>query len=162
MRQIEGKGKRLAAGVVVAGIACAVYAWSVIGAFAHPTGSSSAFSAAYQYSIGSTTGGGSLGKNAVTFSFNASAGSNGINGSCNVQTSTDRVRCLTVTALVVTGTHATFAGTATRNGVTTTFTIDVDDLGEPGAGRDTFAIATGAGFSRAGVLTAGNVQVRSP
>jgi hypothetical protein len=41
-------------------------------------------------------------------------------------------------------------------------TIDVDDLGEPGTGRDIFAMTTGAGFSRSGVLTGGNVQVRSP
>ena len=162
MQQIEGKGQRLATGVVVAGIACAVYAWSVIGAFAHPSSSSSAFSAAYQYSTGGTTGSGSILSNAISFDFVARAGSTGVSGTCNVQERTSRVRCLTVTSLAVVGTHATFSGTATHNGVTTTFTVEVDDLGEPAAGRDRFAITTGDGYSRSGALTAGNVQVRSP
>jgi hypothetical protein len=36
----------------------------------------------------------------------------------------------------------------------------VDDFGEPGIGRDTFKIQTDAGYTAAGVLTAGNIQTR--
>jgi hypothetical protein len=35
----------------------------------------------------------------------------------------------------------------------------VDDLGEPGNGKDDFTITTGTGYTAGGVLTAGNIQV---
>ena len=158
---MEGKGKRLAAGVVVAGIACAVYAWSVIGAFAHGSARSSAFAAAYQYSSDHVTGGGQILGGSVNFGFDVKTSPSGILGSCNVQERrATSVSCLSITALAVTGTHGTFTGTATVNGVKTTFRIDVDDLGEPS--RDRFAITTGTGFSRSGQLTAGNIQLHAP
>ncbi len=56
------------------------------------------------------------------------------------------------------GTHATFFGNATVNGVAT-YRIDVDDLAEPGAGRDTFKIQTANGYTVGGVLLRGNIQV---
>ena len=65
-------------------------------------------------------------------------------------------------SLVVVGTHATFSGTATHNGVTTTFTINVDDLASPGKGRYCFAISTGDGYSRSDVLSSGYIQVPQP
>jgi hypothetical protein len=153
---------RAAAGFAVAGIACAVYAWSVIGAFAHPSASSGAFSAAYQYSSGRVTGSGSIANN-VSFSIDAKADANGVSGSCTVnERNLHRVNCITVTSLAVVGTHGTLGGTATHNGVRTAFTIDVDDLGEPAVGRDRFAITLGDGYSRSGRLTSGNLQVRAP
>jgi hypothetical protein len=63
--------------------------------------------------------------------------------------------------LVRAGTHATFFGNATVNGVPTTYRIDVDDLGEPGAGRDTFRVQTAGGYSAGGVLTHGNIQIHN-
>jgi hypothetical protein len=156
------KRMRAASGIAVAGLACAVYAWSVIGAFAQPTAAGSAFATAYQYqySTGHVTGGGSILSKSVQFDFEAKAHTSGIKGNCNVKEGkTNRVDCLTVTSLVVVGTHATFSGTARHNGVETTFTIDIDDLGEPGKGRDRFAITTGTGYSRSGELTSGNIQI---
>ena len=154
---------RVASGIAVAGIACAVYAWSVIGAFAHPTaGSAFAKAYQYQYSAGHVTGGGSILDKSVKFDFEVKAHATGIKGNCNVkEDKTNRVDCLSVTSLVVVGTHATFTGTARHNGVMTSFTIDVDDLGEPGTGTDRFAITTGTGFSRSGVLSSGNIQIHS-
>jgi hypothetical protein len=64
-----------------------------------------------------------------------------------------------VQALVVAGTHATFFGQADQDGVTTNYRIDVDDLADPGAGRDTFKIQTGQGYIAGGVLTAGDIQI---
>ena len=47
------------------------------------------------------------------------------------------------------------------NGTTTTYRIDVDDLGEPGRLVDRFAITTGSGFVAAGQLLGGNIQIHS-
>jgi hypothetical protein len=112
---------------------------------------------------GQTTGGGQIlwvtGK--VVFGFNAQNQNGKLKGNCNVIDVTSRlhIKCLTVTSLVISGTHATFFGEATVNGVATNYRIDVDDLAEPGTG-DTFKIQTDSGYTASGVLTAGNIQVR--
>ncbi len=157
-------GTRAASGLVVVGLACAVYAWSVIGAFAQPTAAGSAFATAYeyQYSNGHVTGGGSILSKSVHFDFEAKADTKGLKGHCNVkEDKTNRVECRSITSLVVVGTHATFSGTARHNGIETTFTIDVDDLADAGKGRDRFAITTGTGYSRSGVLSSGNIQIHT-
>ena len=155
-------GTRAASGLVVVGLACAVYAWSVIGAFAQPTAAGSVFAAAYEYSNGHVTGGGSILSKSVHFDFEAKADTKGLKGHCNVkEDKTNRVECRSITSLVVVGTHATFSGTARHNGIDTTFTIDIDDLGEPGKDRDRFAITTGTGFSRSGVLSDGNIEIHT-
>ena len=149
-------------GLVVVGLACVVYAWSVIGAFAQPTAAASAFGAAYQYQYanGHVRGGGTILKKSVYFSFTADADVNGLKGNCNVtEGKATLIDCVTITSLVVVGTHGTFSGTAKQNGTLTTFTIDVDDIGEPASGRDRFAIKTGLGYSRSGVLSSGDIQV---
>ena len=152
---------RAASGLVVVCLACAVYAWSVIGAFAQPTAAGSAFGTAYeyQYSNGHVTGGGTILRKSVTFAFTADADANGLKGNCNVKEGKTTIDCLTITSLVVVGTHATFSGTAKQNGTTTTFTIEVDDLDGSAAARDLFAIKTGLGYSRSGVLSSGDIQV---
>jgi len=61
--------------------------------------------------------------------------------------------------LAQSGTHATFFGHGTVDGTPTAYRIDVDDLGEPGAGHDTFELQTGTGYTIAGVLARGNVQI---
>jgi CSLREA domain-containing protein len=112
---------------------------------------------------GQVTGGGQIqwvtGK--VVFGFNAQNEQNGVKGNCNlVDVASDlHLKCLTVTSLVVAGTHATFSGQARIAGLTTNYRIDVDDLAEPGTGRDTFKIQTDAGYTASGVLTAGNIQI---
>jgi hypothetical protein len=97
----------------------------------------------------------------IVFGFNAQNQNNGVKGNCNViDVAFDvHVKCLTVTALVISGTHATFSGEATVNGVATDYQIDVDDLAEPGQGRDMFKVQTGSGYAAGGPLTAGNVQI---
>jgi hypothetical protein len=99
----------------------------------------------------------------VAFGFNAKSTTSGLKGNCSVvDPATDtHVKCLDVTALVRSGTHATVFGNATVNGVATTYRIDVDDLREPGTGQDTFRIQTDSGFTAGGVLTHGNIQIHN-
>jgi hypothetical protein len=117
---------------------------------------------------GHVTGGGQApnvsGTDKIAFGFNAKAASptTPVSGNCSaVDPSVDvQLRCLSVTSIVVSGTHATIFGTADQNGVRTTYRIDVDDVAEPGKGRDTFRLQTAAGYTGGGVITSGNIQVR--
>jgi hypothetical protein len=104
----------------------------------------------------------------VAFGFNAQSTGSGFSGHCNViDPSTQpriHIKCVDVTALVqspslIGGGTATFFGNATVNGVPTTYRIDVADVAEPGAGGDTFSIQTSSGYTAAGPLTRGNIQV---
>jgi hypothetical protein len=114
---------------------------------------------------GQVTGGGQIpnaaGNDQNAFGFNAKSDQSGVKGNCNlVDPSTNtKVKCLEVTSLVQTGTHATLFGTAEINGVATTFRIDVDDLAEPGRNQDTFRIQTASGYTAGGVLIQGNIQI---
>lgn len=117
-----------------------------------------------ELTAGHVTGGGYVGEVVdqwVSFGFNARSDGTDVRAQCNVvdQATGTRVRCLTVDVFVRTATHATFSGEAVVNGVTTAYSIDVDDVGEPGAGGDTFKIVTGNGFTAAGVLSGGNVEI---
>ena len=112
---------------------------------------------------GHTTGGGSVedvANGPVSFAFSAKSDGADVEGRCLViaPDSDTRVKCLDATLLAQTATHATFIGTAEVNGEEADYRIDVDDLGEPGVGRDTFKIQAGA-FVAAGVLASGNVQI---
>jgi hypothetical protein len=113
---------------------------------------------------GQTAGGGHIIGVAgqVAFSFAAQLTDARLQGQCNVvDLATDvQVHCVDVDSLLVVGTHATFTGTALINGMATRYTIEADDLGEPGAGRDTFSIVTESGYVAAGILVNGNVLVR--
>ena len=71
-----------------------------------------------------------------------------------------RITCSTVTSYVQSGTHVTILGTAMINGITTTYRIEADDLGDSGSGLDTFSIWTGDGYSASGMLTSGNIVVQ--
>lgn len=111
---------------------------------------------------GQVTGGGWITSTGgrVSFGFNAKSDGVRIGGNCNVidHATRTQVKCLTVDALVVAGTHATFTGQARVDGVVTTYRIDVDDLGEPGV-LDTFKIETDSGYTAAGRLDGGNIQI---
>jgi hypothetical protein len=115
---------------------------------------------------GQATGGGWIATEGATvsFGFNATSttGSGLAKGNCNLIDDGTRthIKCLTVEALVVGATHATFFGTATVNGVLTRYRIDVNDFGEPGT-LDTFEIHTGSGYTAAGTLDGGNIQIRA-
>jgi len=66
--------------------------------------------------------------------------------------------CRTRLAFAQDGTWAAFTGKAEVNGILEDYRIDVDDLAEPGAGSDTFKIATDS-YVSSGVLTGGNIQI---
>jgi hypothetical protein len=114
---------------------------------------------------GKATGGGQIMRTTsdtpATFGFVAQSQDSKLKGHCEVvdHLTDTHVTCLNVTFFVQTGNHVTFSGNARVDGVPTTYRIDVQDNGEPGAGSDTFAIQTTSGFTAGGVLTAGNVQV---
>jgi hypothetical protein len=97
----------------------------------------------------------------IAFGFNAKSDKKGVKGECDVVdlTANLKIKCTDVTTLVQSGTHATLFGPATVNGFATTYRIDIDDLGEPGRGRDTFRIHTASGYAAGGVITDGNIQV---
>ena len=88
-----------------------------------------------------------------------------------------RIKATTVTTFVITdssaacpanpsGKHAQFMGMATQTGVSgsVSFTVDVDDCGEPGSaptsGPDMFKIQTSASYMAEGPLIGGNIQIR--
>jgi hypothetical protein len=95
----------------------------------------------------------------VLFGFTAKSDGVTAKGKCAVATHGTLVICQNVTLLMQLGTHVTFLGQARVNGVLTDYRIDVDDLGEPGRDHDLFGIQTTSGFTAAGVLRAGNIQV---
>jgi len=113
---------------------------------------------------GQVTGGGWIVEDGERVSFGFNAQSDGVGddarGNCNVidHATKQQIKCLTVDSLVVTPTHATFFGQARVDGTATDYRIDVDDLGEPGV-ADTFKIQTGSGYTAAGVLQGGNIQI---
>ena len=63
-----------------------------------------------------------------------------------------------------TGRHAQFMGMANQNGGSVSFTVDVDDCGEPGSsaagGMDMFKIQTSGGYMAEGPLIGGNIQIK--
>jgi hypothetical protein len=115
--------------------------------------------------IGNVTGGGHIspGGRPIVFGFEASSG-NGMRGQCDVvdRAAGVKVHCSDVTALArLSSTEVEFFGHATVNGVPTSYVIDATDVADPGAGSDTFDISTGTGYSAAGTLTQGDVQIHS-
>jgi hypothetical protein len=115
---------------------------------------------------GKVTGGGQILHNlkiqGVSFGFNAQLSELGrFHGSGVVvdHTTKTQIKILDVDRLLIVGTHATFEGNAEVNGVGTRYTIDVDDLAEPGTRGDTFKIVTVSGYMAAGPLTQGNIQI---
>lgn len=114
---------------------------------------------------GQVTGGGQLADGAnsdqVAFGFTAKSDAKSTKGECNLVDPSmhTKVKCLDVTTLVESGSHATFFGNATVDGVATTYRIDIDDNGEPGHGRDILKMQTASGYTVGGVITSGNIQV---
>lgn len=71
------------------------------------------------------------------------------------------VRSVEITSVVCTGSKATIRGTAATGTGTEQFRVDVDDQGEPGK-DDTFSLQLlPSGYTAAGTLRGGNIQVRS-
>ena len=104
----------------------------------------------------------------IGFSFSARATETGVAGTCRVfdPDANVRISCIEVSSLVIVGTHAILSGAALFNDEARQFEIDVNDLGEPGAGRDTFTIriepsVLDPGYFASGILINGNVSVRA-
>jgi hypothetical protein len=96
----------------------------------------------------------------VVFGFSAKSEDGSFQGQCNVIDPGNRmIKCLDVTALVISGNEATIYGNATDNGTATTYVMKARDVADPGKGADTFSITTAGGYSASGTLTAGNIQV---
>src|SRR6185503_14086529 len=70
------------------------------------------------------------------------------------------VKSTAVTSVTVSGNCAQILGTATVNGAGTfNFDVDVCDINEPGKDTDTFSISMSDGYTAAGTLSGGNVQI---
>ena len=71
------------------------------------------------------------------------------------------VKSTSITSLNISGTMATFSGTGTKNGAPCTFTVTIEDNGEPGAGTDRFSIAVSGEPVQGGgaPITSGNIQI---
>jgi hypothetical protein len=99
----------------------------------------------------------------VSFGFNAisTTGSAAAKGNCNLidDARSTHIKCVTVDALVIGANHAIFFGAAWVDGVRTSYRIEVNDFGQPGT-LDTFEIHIGSGYTAAGTLDGGNIQVR--
>jgi len=73
-----------------------------------------------------------------------------------------KVKGTGVTAYAVTGTTTRhIEGTCEINGSPGTYQADVDDQGEPGIGRDAFALSLNRVPAAAGVLSGGNIQLHT-
>jgi hypothetical protein len=97
------------------------------------------------------------------FGLNAHADGSGVRGHVNYvdHASGMHVSSIEVSSLVCSGTTATIRGTAGTPSGPQLFRVDVSDLGEPGR-SDTFAIQLApSGYTAAGTLAGGNIQVRS-
>jgi nitrous oxidase accessory protein NosD len=123
---------------------------------------------------GKVTGGGKItvGAGKATFGFTVTCCDPKGNLEYNDQSAANgRIKATSISTLVISsnsacsGKHAQFTGMATQSNTTgsVTFTVDVDDCGEPGSSRaggpDTFSISTSAPYSASGPLIGGNVQI---
>lgn len=114
---------------------------------------------------GHATGGGQIdhvdGSPGVTFGFTARSDEEGdTKGACSiVDHAAEHVRCTTVDTYLEIGNTATITGEAMIENEPTRYRMEVVDNAEPGAGSDTFSFQTDTGYTVAGVLTEGNVQV---
>lgn len=113
------------------------------------------------FSEGKVTAGGWFDSSHRTFTFHAKAeaGATRVEGDVVYQ---DRERGIelharSLTGFLIEGTHATVRGTAEVGGTTVEFTIEADDLGEPGR-SDRFAIRW-PGYEAGGTLRGGNIQI---
>jgi hypothetical protein len=135
---------------------------------------STATSSAVVGHTGKITGGGDIGTGR-SFGFVAQTNDNGsFKGNLDYQDSANHIKLksasITFVSIQQDNVHALFTGTATVNGVSGyTFTVTVEDHGEPGIGHDRFRIQFSGPTSydsntlaaNGGLLTAGNIQVHS-
>jgi len=116
----------------------------------------------FDSSDGKSSGGGWLATSdgKVNFSSSAKSVDGVMAGNCTVTVGQMKIKCLTVDGYHQSATddRAVFVGSATQDGVTTRYRIELTDNGEPGT-SDHIEITTDAGFAAAGVIGDGNLQV---
>jgi hypothetical protein len=97
----------------------------------------------------------------ANFGFVAQSDSGGVSGQLEYQNHARNlnVHSTSITSLSVSGNSATFSGTCTKNGTPCTFTVNVQDNGEPGKGMDQFIISVSGEPTEGGTITKGNIQV---
>ena len=71
------------------------------------------------------------------------------------------VHSVAITSLSIAGNTATFSGSCTKNGAPCTFSVTVQDNGEPGSGVDKFTITVNGGPAEGGTITKGNIQIHN-
>jgi hypothetical protein len=116
----------------------------------------------FDSSDGKSSGGGWLASSdgKVNFSSSAKSVDGVMAGNCAVTAGQTKIKCLTVDGYYQSATsdRAVFVGSATQDGVTTRYRIELNDNGEPGT-SDHIEITTDAGFAAAGLIGDGNLQV---
>jgi hypothetical protein len=114
--------------------------------------------------VGKVTGGGSInvagGIGTFGFIVQAQSSTGPISGDLQYvnHASGAKVHSVMFTAFTVSGNTATFGGTCTNNGAPCTFSVMVQDNGEPGT-NDVFTISINGGPPEGGTLRSGNVQI---
>lgn len=111
--------------------------------------------------VGKITGGGWIVSNMKNFGFNAQFDTDkGLKGHLTyIDRDYGRLQSTTLDYLVIEGSHATLVGKGELDDQEVSFTVEVDDLAEPGMGHDQFKISWSGGYSAGGVLSGGNVQI---
>jgi len=69
-----------------------------------------------------------------------------------------KLQSVMFTTFVLSSNMATFSGTCTQNNAPCTFSVEVEDNGEPGT-SDTFTISINGGAPEGGTLRSGNIQI---
>ena len=117
---------------------------------------------------GQTEGGGQIqhpigtsAESAVSFGLTVKSDGEDVKGQCNVydHALNQHLTCLAVTNYAEIGNTAFIMGTALIDGAATDFTMELEDGGDSGIGRDFFSIEADSGYNRSGVLTEGNIKI---
>jgi hypothetical protein len=98
----------------------------------------------------------------ANFGFVAQNDANGPSGQLEYQNHARNlnVHSISITSVSVSTNTATFSGTCTKNGTGVyTFTVNVQDNGEPGHGVDQFIIMVQDEPTEGGTITKGNIQI---
>jgi len=111
--------------------------------------------------LGKITGGGWIANRKDNFGFNAQFdAAEGLKGHLTyIDKDYGKLESTALDYLTINGTHATLVGVGTVNDLPVSFTMEVDDLGEPGSGHDQFKITWTGGYGASGVLNGGNIQI---
>jgi hypothetical protein len=148
-----------------------VSGFNVVATIDHEGVKSTATSIAIVGRPGNVTGGGKIG-NGLDFDFGVQPDeNNGFKGHLNYKDKANdldlRSTSITFVSILIDNKHATIKGTATVNGISGyTFTVHVEDNGEPGIGSDRLRIElsgptsydSDAFAANGGLLTSGNIQ----